>query len=140
MEYTKDDVKLKVESTFVETIKGFPHSEHDDMYHNHFMITVSNDSGKTESFDYYGSYNDYCKNKTTIPDNDLRFALGCIIGDALSGLMSFDEFCDEFGYDEDSRRAERIHKAAIITTEKIQSLGINEDEMYVIVNDLDESD
>lgn len=37
--------------------------------------------------------------------------LSCLVSDARSGEMSFSEFCSEFGYDTDSRRAERTHAA-----------------------------
>lgn len=33
--------------------------------------------------------------------------------DCRSGELDFEEFCDEFGYDWDSRSAERIHRACV---------------------------
>ena len=69
-------------------------------------------------------------------DDDLKNALECVISDALSGIYSFDEFCSEFGYDEDSRSAERMHKACEDTYKRIVALGICEPEMYEIVNDI----
>ena len=44
--------------------------------------------------------------------------MDCLLSDAQSGEMSFSEFCREFGYDEDSRRAERIHKECEKSAEK----------------------
>lgn len=37
--------------------------------------------------------------------------LSCLASDARSGETSFDEFCSEFGYDSDSRKAEATWKA-----------------------------
>lgn len=34
--------------------------------------------------------------------------LSCLVNDATSGEMSFKDFCSEFGYDMDSRSAEKI--------------------------------
>lgn len=140
MKYKNEDIALIVESQYEKPVYGFPDSQ-DSMYHNQFVIRITKDItdpkfNDWQIFTYYGSYADYQKNITALSERDMRFALGCIISDALSGLMSFDEFCGEFGYDEDSRRAERIHKKCIETSEKIQKLGINEDDMYRISNDL----
>ncbi len=48
--------------------------------------------------------------------------LDCLLSDAQGGEMDFSEFCREFGYDKDSRRAEKIHKACQKTTEGIKRL------------------
>ena len=37
--------------------------------------------------------------------------LSCIVSDARSGELDFDEFCGEFGYDADSRKAEQTWRA-----------------------------
>lgn len=37
--------------------------------------------------------------------------LECIVSDAYAGQLGFADFCDEYGYDHDSRDAERTHKA-----------------------------
>ena len=141
MEYTntkdENNIGINVTSTFIEWVKGFPGDKKDINYHGHFKINLSTESG-SESFDYYGSANDAGKQKTMMSDEDLKGALECIISDGLSGLYSFDEFCAEFGYDEDSRRAEKIYNACKDTYDRLSALGINEDEMYVIVNDLNE--
>ena len=138
MNYKKDNIALKVESTFIETIRGFPNSKQDDMYHNHFVISITSLSSIVQSFDYYGSHSDYCKNITVLPESDIRNALVCIVSDGLSGAMDFEEFCGEYGYDDDSRNAERIHKQCIETKDKLESLDISEDDMIIITNDINE--
>jgi hypothetical protein len=37
--------------------------------------------------------------------------LYCLASDSQAGDLTFEDFCDEFGYDSDSRSAERIHTA-----------------------------
>ncbi len=43
-----------------------------------------------------------------------------LCSDATLGNTSFKEFCSEFGYDEDSRKAERIHKQCAKMTVKLK--------------------
>ena len=47
-----------------------------------------------------------CKGEPSAAD-----VLACIVSDALAGEMSFHEFCREFGYDDDSRKAKATHRA-----------------------------
>ena len=138
IDYKKDNIALNVESSFIETVKGFPNSKNDDMYHNRFSITIESPSSIKQSFDYYGSYADYSKNITSLPESDIRNALGCIMSDGLNGFMDFEEFCGEYGYDDDSRNAERIHKACIDTKDKLESLDILEEDMITISTDINE--
>ena len=136
-ENTENDIKVDVSAKYEECVHGFPFDKSDDQYHNHFLITVSTVYG-SESFDYYGSARDCEKGKKILDDEDLKSAFRCIVDDALYGNMSFDEFCGELGYDEDSCRAHDIHKACGVTSGKLQNLISNEDDWYTIVNDLDE--
>ena len=138
IDYKKNNIALNVESSFIETVKGFPNSKNDDMYHNHFQITIMSHASIKQSFDYYGSHSDYQKGITELPVSDIRNALGCIMSDGLNGLMDFEEFCGEFGYDDDSRNAERIHKACIETSVKLESLDILDEDMITISRDIDE--
>lgn len=132
-----DNIDINVTSAFIDWVKGFPFDNKDINYHGHFKIHLSTESG-SDSFDFYGSANDAVKQKVIMNDEDLKYALKCIIDDALSGTYSFEEFCNEFGYDEDSRRAEKIYKACANTYNRLSALGISENEMCVIVNDLNE--
>ena len=134
MEYTNtkngNDIGIDISAKFVEWCKKWGND-----YHGHFAITLTTKDG-SESFDFYGSVYDASHNKTALTEDDLKHALECILSDALAGIDSFEEFCGNFGYDEDSRSAERIHNACKETTTKINALGISEDEIYSILNDL----
>ncbi len=140
MQYTnaEKEIGIDVGCEFLGIVTGFPFDKKDTAYHNHFRITLTTESGSIIQ-DFYGSAHDRENNKTTMNDDDLKDALRCIVDDALYGLMAFEEFCAELGYDEDSRSAERTHKACIKTAEELQSIGIAENDMYTIVNDLSES-
>lgn len=70
---------------------------------------------------------------------DLRGVLDCLCSDAEAGEMSFEEFCGEFGYDEDSRTAERTWKECQKSGAKVLRL-FDLDELREMLNDLDEAD
>ena len=46
--------------------------------------------------------------------------LHCLVSDARMGEMDFHEFCGEFGYDEDSRKAEATHKQCVALAPRIR--------------------
>ena len=48
--------------------------------------------------------------------------LDCLLSDANGGEMTVDEFCGEFGYDNDSRTAERTWKQCGKVREELQRL------------------
>lgn len=53
---------------------------------------------------------------------EVEDCLDCLLSDASAGEQSFEEFCSEFGYDADSRKAERIHKACEKTARQMRRL------------------
>lgn len=54
-------------------------------------------------------------------DPELLDVLDCLLGE-YSTTFSLSEFCEEFGYDEDSRTAEKIFKEVLKSTEKLDDL------------------
>lgn len=46
--------------------------------------------------------------------------LACLTSDVGAGEMSFESFCGEFGYDVDSRRAEKTWKACVKIAPKVR--------------------
>ena len=103
---------------------------------NSYTVTVkSRETGKKTSFDFWCSIASPDFEK----EYDVLNALYCFVSDAISGLYSFDEFCGEFGCDNDSRRAERIYKACKRAYNKFQRVsGYNDDQMYEFINELAE--
>ena len=102
----------------------------------HNKVTIKNlENGKRTSFDFWGSI----KNPSLESDYDLLNAFYCFVSDALSGLYSFDEFCGEFGYDTDSRKAEKIYKASKRAYAKFERVsGFSESGLYDFINELSE--
>lgn len=102
----------------------------------HNKVTVKNlNNGKRTSFDFWGSV----KNPRVESEYDLLNAFYCFVSDALAGVDSFENFCSEFGYDTDSRNAEKIWRACKRSTNKIFNLtGYSLDMLYDLVDDLQE--
>jgi hypothetical protein len=50
-------------------------------------------------------------NPKSHPTPDLSDVVECLLSDAQAGAQSFEDFCSDFGYDVNSREAERTHNA-----------------------------
>jgi hypothetical protein len=55
--------------------------------------------------------------------------------DFLEGNLSFKEFCDNFGYDEDSIKAKEIYKSCLSYYEKIVSLYLTKEQKQYFLNE-----
>lgn len=106
------------------------------MYHNQFKITVQTDKGR-RSFNFYGSQQDWSDGVKELDKSALKGALECFISDACAGDQDFENFCDEMGYDHDSRKAEKIHAACVKSLDKFNFLTDNAD-VYDTVNAINE--
>lgn len=117
---------------------NFPNSKQDQKfnYHNEFLVTVSA-NGKKASFKFYDSFANYQKGKTELSERDLQQAFYSFTSDTGAGKETFENFCAEFGYNEDSRTAEKIHKACQKSREKFNKLFPNAD-YYDFINELQE--
>jgi len=58
--------------------------------------------------------------------DDLLNAFHCFISDGVSGQQEFEYFCQDFGYDEDRRKAHEIWRGCKKSLSKIERL-IDED-------------
>ena|SRR3990167_2959418 len=76
-----------------------------DMEAQHWSIKLERyaEDGKRRTLTTFFSQGSAHKRPPSCAD-----VLNCLVNDALSGEMSFKEFCSEFGYDMDSRSAEKI--------------------------------
>ena len=108
----------------------------DNMNDRHSRVTVkNNETGKKTSFDFWGSI----REPRLETDYDLLNAFYCFVSDGLSAVNGFENFCSEFGYDTDSRRAEKIFKACKRSEEKLfRVTGYSVDMMYDFINELQE--
>lgn len=143
----KIDIKLldfdfRIKVKFIGESYGFPGDteEKHKGYHNQFKICLTNkDTKKRVYFNFYGSTADYNNGKAYIEEREFPFLLYCFVSDARSGLESFDDFCSEFGYDTDSRSAEKIHKLCTKSADKAYKLGIETDQQFCdLINELNE--
>lgn len=100
-------------------------------YHNHTVKVTHNK--KSFSFDFWGSI----ANPEISNDQENVFAFYCALSDGLSAKDSFENFCSEFGYNEDSRNAERIYKACEKTLKKIER--VFSCDFYDLINEIQET-
>lgn len=125
---------LLISARLIKSGVEFPNSK-DGGLHNRFDVSVINtESGDKTSFDFYGSTHDYNNAITEIKGEDLLQAFECFVSDSIAGLESFEDFCDNFGYDNDSRAAERIYKECVKSSNKAK-LVIDSD-LYDFANEL----
>ena len=104
-------------------------------YNNHIVTVKNTESGKATRFEFWCSI----MHPEFETEYDVLNAFYCFVSDALSGLYSFDEFCSEFGYDPDSRKAEKVYKACKRAYAKFERVsGFSENEMYDFINELSE--
>lgn len=93
---------------------------------NQFRVNLKYE-GRRASFLFHGSHADWQKGETEMSEANLKFALYCFLSDADAGRQTFEDFCGDFGYDEDSRTAERIFKACQRFAVKQEKLNIPSD-------------
>jgi len=124
---------------FIDTVDGFPNDPMErgkGSNHNHFIVTLAKDKVR-RSFSYYDSVHNYEQGKQELNEADLKQAMYSFFSDALSGNQSFDDFAGEFGYDADSRTAEKIWRACKRSLAKVQGFGLSEQEIIDLINTLD---
>lgn len=123
--------EFKIKSKFIGN-KIAPWSKDDkNQNENYHKITVSH-NGKRLSFDFWASIAQPELNS----ENDLHHAFYCFLSDAVSAKDSFENFCSEFGYDSDSRTAERIYKACEKSCAKLER--IFDGDVYDLINEVQE--
>lgn len=83
---------------------------------NPWTLVITTPKGRKHEFAYFTG----CGITDDPEPEDILSALRM---DAEFGDRSFEEFCEEFGYDTDSRRAERTWKTCQRTKERLRSIG-----------------
>ena len=89
---------------------------------NHFIVTFKRGKNKC-SFDYFDSIHNYQKGITEIRAYN---ALTCCSSE-INCPDTFEDFCSEFGYDEDSRSAEKTFRALKKMSDKLQKFFDSEE-------------
>lgn len=121
-------------------LKEVEHSPNEDIQtnglHNQFMVTVKNTETKTRrAFVFTGSIADWQIGKAEMDADDLKNALRCLLEDSNVEGLDFGDFCDECGYETDSRKAYRIYGACKKQAAKVAALGLDPIEDYNALRD-----
>lgn len=120
-----------INSTF-KGDKVAPWSDKQQNYNNHTITVTNTETEQKISFEFWGSI----MKPEVKTEDELLNAFYCFVSDAVSGNYSFNEFCGEFGYDEDSRKAEKTWKACKKSLEKLNK--IYNGDVYDLANELQE--
>lgn len=92
-------------------------------YRYRYTITVQSDGTDAKiRFTFFDSIANYDAGKAGLGPDDLLWAFSCFVSDAMAGAQSFAEFCEEFGYDDDSIRARDTWKACRRSLDKFNRL------------------
>ena len=70
-------------------------------YNNHLVTIVNTETHKKTAFEFWGSI----MNPEIETEQELLFAFYCFLSDGEGSRYGFDDFCANFGYDTDSRKA-----------------------------------
>lgn len=73
---------------------------------------------------------DYFMGRAHEKEPTVHDCLDCLLSDAQAGSQPFDDFCSEFGYDQDSRKVEKIHKSCVQMNAKLRRLLGDDYEMF----------
>lgn len=79
-----------------------------------FSVTLKY-QGRRYTFDFW-------QGSAITADPTAEGCLECLLSDAASGDSTFEDFCAELGYDQDSRKAERVWKACKQTRSRLERL------------------
>ena len=109
--------------------------ERQQNYNNHIITVINTDTNKKTNFEFWGSI----INPEIQTEQELLFAFYCFLSDGNGAQYGFEEFCSEFGYDTDSRKAYKIFKVCEKSLAKAERIGIDEDAACDIINDLQEN-
>lgn len=99
-------------------------------YNNH-LVTVSH-NGKRYSFDFWGSI----MNPEIANDQENIFAFYCSLSDAILAIEGFEEFCNNLGYNPDSKKDEKTFKACEKTLRKVER--VFSCDIYDLINEIQE--
>lgn len=108
-------------------------SEKQENWNHHNITVINTETGKRTRFDFWASI----AHPVLDSEYDVINAFYCFVSDAVSGMESFTDFCAEFGYDEDSRRAYKTWRACKRAADKFERISGDVD-IYDFINELSE--
>lgn len=121
---------FKITSTYT----GEKQSAWDEKNWNHHNVSVYNTVTQQRTRFYFWAS---IAQPTIETENDLLNAFYCFVTDAIAGMDDFNEFCSNFGYDTDSRQAEKTWKSCKRSAKKLER--ISDVDIYDLANELSEA-
>ena len=114
----KDKISNRIKVRFVDD--GFrPYFTQEDESRQVYKVYVSFNGKKTMfTFGDSRANSNNAKNPEIFKEEYKNIILDCITSDYYSECGNFDDFCSEFGYDSDSRKAYKSYKAVQRQSEK----------------------
>lgn len=101
---------------------------------NVFTIHMRRDDDEVK-FNFYDSVYNCSRGVTKMGADDLKNAVDCILSDAVSGMFSHEEFCDEYGYDLFDLKAKKVYNQCKDALDKVLTL-MGKDDIYTILNEI----
>lgn len=90
-----------------------------------YIVTITR-GDKSISFDYTGSVNDYWyatrKNKAVQKPSPMLYSVLCCVGSDYHCPDNFPDFCNEYGYDEDSIKALNLFTDCVKLSRKLRQV------------------
>ena len=84
-----------------------------------------------QTFEFYGSHNDAMRfKKTGVQPKDILYSWLCCVGGDIRKPLLFEDFCFEFGYDQDSMRAHETWKKSLAYRGKLEKAGFTQEMEY----------
>ena len=121
-------------ATLIGEAKGFPYGG-DKAMHYKWYISVGTPFRPPFRFTYYTSAHDW-NNKKMIDSRGVRTAFYHFMGDVQAGLMDYESFVSEFGYDQYDKNSKRVYNAVRKSAEKWDRSGLGD--IYAYINDFQE--
>ena len=126
--------QFRITSTFLND-KLWSADDKMQNYNNHLVTIVNTETHKKTAFEFWGSI----MKPEIETEQELLFAFYCFLSDGEGSRYGFENFCFEFGYDTDSRKAYKTFKACEKSLKKAERIGIDENMACDIMNDLQEN-
>lgn len=122
--FIKDSYKIFINNEAFEYFQGIGHRIEKSRYRRDdakkwLNFRAHKDS---ESYSYLVSKLQNCTRTKELNIDDVLF---CLVIDSYCGSLSFSEFCDNYGYDNDSLKALNIYLDCEKTKDKLNRLGID---------------
>lgn len=103
-----------------------------------YDVKLQSDATNTyRRFKFYDSIANEERGKKGLGSEELLWAFHCFLSDAVAGQDGFAGFCDDYGYDQDSRRAHAMWQGCRDAAEKVRGLFHGEPDLYGMLQELD---